>query len=209
MLKVWTDWYFRMRYGRKKPVYLKNVTLNQTERVYYFNDKFDYTGLYLIAEYSDGRKQRIKLDNSHFNNELSTQIQCIDEDIIFAYKNTANLVFTYQGFNVNYAVKVEKKFELEIHALYTSGLFNIDAEDGYGFITNDYLDFYIEYEDIGIEHVEFSEYASLFTVNVDGVDCKYTKDGFKVENGTNENSVITISYGSLDSIQLDKTKNFI
>lgn len=196
-------------FTRKKPVYLKNVTLNQTERVYYFNDKFDYTGLYFIAEYSDGRIEKIDLNTSHFNSELSTQIQRAgenNEDIIFAYKNSANLVFTYQGFNVNYAVRVDKKSELKIHALYTSGIFAIPADAETGFITNDYLDFYIEYEDIGIEHVEFSD---LFKITVDGVECRYTKDGFKVENGTHENSVIVISYDSLESIVLDKTKNFI
>ena len=194
-----------LMFTRKKPVYLKNVTLNQTERVYYLNDKFDYTGLYFIAEYSDGRTENIKLDTSHFNNELSTQIQRAGEnnDIIFAYKNNANLVFTYQGFNVNYSVRVEKKSELAIHALYTSGIFNIAAK---GFITNDYLDLYIEYEDIG---VEISDLSDLFKITVDGVDCKYSKDGYEVKNGTNENSEIIISYGSLESIKLDNTKNYI
>lgn len=194
-----------LMFTRKKPVYLKHVTLNQTERVYYLNDKFDYTGLYFIAEYSDGRIENIKLDTSHFNNELSTQIQRAGEnnDIIFAYRNNANLVFTYQGFNVNYSVRVEKKAEKAIHALYTSGIFNITPN---GFITNDYLDLYIEYEDIG---VEISEFSDLFKITVDGVDCKFSKDGYKVVNGTNENSVIVITYGSLDSIELAKTVNYV
>ena len=46
---------------REQPVYLKSVTLNQTERSYYLNEVFDYTGLYFIAEYSDGRKENIEL----------------------------------------------------------------------------------------------------------------------------------------------------
>ena len=192
-------------FTRKKPVYLKNVTLNQTERTYYFNDKFDYTGLYFIAEYSDGSIEKIKLETSHFNNDLSTRIERAgenNEEIVFAYNNTAHLVFTYQGFNVNYDVKVAKKAELGIHALYTSGLFGIDSN---GFITNDYLDFYIEYEDVGVEVAEFN---ANFVVIVDEVECTYTKDGFKVANGTNVDSKIEIRYGTF-SIVLDKSLNYV
>ncbi len=192
-------------FTRKKPVYLKSVTLNQTERTYYLNDKFDYTGLYLIAEYSDGRIERIKLDNSHFNGDMSTRIERSGEnnqDIIFSYNNTAHLVFSYQGFDINYDVKVAKKAELAIHALYTNGIFKI--EQG-GFITNEYLDFYIDYEDVGVEIAEFD---ANFKVFVDEDECVFTKNGFKVENGTNIDSKIEIRYGAF-SIVLDNTLNYI
>ena len=57
---------------RKVPVYLKAVTLNQSERQYNVDDAFDDTGLYFIAEYSDGTIKRVKLDLSYFNSDLST-----------------------------------------------------------------------------------------------------------------------------------------
>ena len=192
-------------FTRKEPVYLKNVTLNQIERTYYFNDKFDYTGLYFIAEYSDGKTEKIQLNASHFNMDLSTRIERVgdsNEELIFSYNNNANLVFTYQGFNVNYAVKVEKKQELGIHALYTKGIFNIEAG---GFITNDYLDVYIEYADIGVESVKLS---NEFVLVVDGIECVYTKDGYEVEYGTNDGSVIVVKHGEY-SITLDKTLNYV
>lgn len=192
-------------FTRKEPVYLKNVTLNQIERTYYFNDKFDYTGLYFIAEYSDGKTEKIQLNASHFNMDLSTRIERVgdsNEELIFSYNNNANLVFTYQGFNVNYAVKVEKKQELGIHALYTKGIFNLEAG---GFITNDYLDVYIEYADIGVESVKLS---NEFVLVVDGIECVYTKDGYEVEYGTNDGSVIVVKHGEY-SITLDKTLNYV
>ena len=192
-------------FTRQEPVYLKNVTLNQMGRNYYFNDKFDYTGLYFIAEYSDGSTQRVKLEASHFNMDLSTRIERIgdsNENLVFSYNNNANLVFTYQGFNVNYAVVVEKKQELGVHALYTSKVFNI--EDG-GYITNNCLDVYLEYEDLGVEIVTLS---SDFILEIDGVVCYYTKDGYKVTGGTNADSVIVLKYGDL-SVTLDKNLNYV
>lgn len=192
-------------FTRKEPVYLKSVTLNQTERSYYLNDRFDYTGLYFIAEYSDGRIEKVKLEASHLNNQMSTRIERVgdsNEEIIFSYPNNANLVFTYQGFNVNYDVKVDKKKELAICALYTKGIFNIEAN---GYITNDVLDMYIEYEDIG---VEITDLSSQFTIWIGSDKCEYTKDGFKTINGTTMDSVIKIVYGEF-VVTLQNDINFI
>ena len=193
-------------FTRPKPVYLKAVTLNQTERVYYLNDKFDYTGLYFIAEYSDGRVEKIKLDTSHFNGDMSTRIERAgenNEDIVFSYPNNANLVFTYQGFNVAYDVSVAKKAEIGILALYTKGIFNIEAN---GYITNDYLDFYINYEDVGVEIAEFSGNFQLF---VDGIECVFeAKKGFKIVNGTHINSIIEIKYGVF-SVELNNLTSYV
>ena len=192
-------------FTRPQPVYLKSVTLNQTERTYYINDVFDYTGLYFIAEYSDGRIEKIKLETSHFNSDMSTRIERAgnnNEDIVFSYNNSAHLVFTYQGVDVNYDVKVIKKAELGIHALYTKGLFELDPDT---FITNDYLDFYVEYEDVGVEIAQFD---GNFKVFVDEEECVYSKNGFKVVNGTNIDSKIEIRYGGF-SIILNKDLNYI
>lgn len=193
-------------FTREVPVYLKGVTINQNERSYYVNQKFDYTGLYLLAEYSDGTVKRVKLESKYFNNDLTTgKIERTGEEndeIMFANNGTANLVFTYQGFNVEYTVNVIRKVETGIHAIYTSGIFELGVN---GYITNELLNVFIEYGEYGEELVDFSQSIS---VTVDGVRCVYTNDGYKVIDGTNADSVIVIRSGNFE-ITLDKTKNYL
>lgn len=193
-------------FTREVPVYLKGVTINQNERSYYVNQKFDYTGLYLLAEYSDGTVKRVKLESKYFNNDLTTgKIERTGEEndeIMFANNGTANLVFTYQGFNVEYTVNVIRKVETGIHAIYTSGIFELGVN---GYITNELLNIFIEYGEYGEELVDFSQSISI---TVDGVRCVYTNDGYKVIDGTNADSVIVIRSGNFE-ITLDKTKNYL
>lgn len=193
-------------FTRKTPAYLKQVTLSQTERSYYIDEKFDYTGIYLIAEYSDGRIERIKLDSKYFNSDLSTgKIERSGEEnneILFANSGTANLVFSYEGFNVEYTVNIARKTESGIHALYTEGLFNIGIN---GLITTDYLKIFIDYGDFGVECVNFSQSILVY---VDDERCIYTNEGYRVLNGVNEHSKIVIRSGNFE-ITLDRTKNYV
>lgn len=195
-------------FTRQTPVYLKSVSLNQTERSYYIDDTFDYTGLYLIAEYSDGNTKRIKLDSSYFNSELSTgKIERTGEEnelILFANNGTANLVFSYEGFNVNYTVSVARKIEQGIHACYTEAVFNVGAG---GLITDEMLKVFIDYENLGVSLVDFSQSILVY---VDGVKCDYNSslNGYKVLAGTHTSSIIKIKSGSYE-ITLDKSLNYI
>lgn len=193
-------------FTREVPVYLKGVTINQNERSYYVNQKFDYTGLYLLAEYSDGTVKKVKLESKYFNNDLTTgKIERTGEEndeIMFANNGTANLVFTYQGFNVEYTVNVIRKVETGIHAIYTSGIFELGVN---GFITNELLNIFIEYGEYGEELVDFSQSISVI---VDNERCAYTNDGYRVIRGTNADSVIVIRSGNFE-ITLDKTKNYL
>ena len=206
-------------FTRKIPVYLKSVTLNQTAREYYVNDEFQERGLYFIAEYSDGSIQKIGLEKSHFNSDLSTgrfeRVGDEEKEIIFISNGTANLVFSYGGFNVSYEVTVKKKHELGFRAIYSSGVFDILAG---GLITQNLLMIAVNYEDLGfdIDWYSTSSKMSLY-VDVDGSgefeECKKLTDGYLVESGTNQNSAIEIRYsptsGSTYKIVLDKAQNDI
>lgn len=193
-------------FTREQPVYLKAVTLSQTERVYNLNGNFEDTGLFYYAEYSDGTVKKVKLKKSHFNSELSTGKFDRDGegdniDIVFTNTGTANLVFTYEGFNVTYVVTVTKRNETGIHAYYTSKIFDIDAG---GYIKPEMLKVLREYDN-DIEQSYEMELSQSIVVTIDGRECSYSAMGYYVENGTTESSVIKITYNGF-TIELDPNK---
>lgn len=186
-------------FTRKTPVFLEAVTLNQTSRSYYTNEYFDETGLYFIAQYSDGSSKRVKLEHSHFNTDLSTgkfeRIGEEEKEIVFVNNGTANLVFSYEGFNVNYEVTVKKKTETGLKAIYAKeGIFNILPN---GVITQDLLRVFIEYEGIGEQFEAYSS-SNAVSVTVDGVPCSKSSDGYVCEFGTNSSSRIVVKYLSYE-----------
>jgi hypothetical protein len=194
---------------RKTPVVLESVVLNQTSRSYYTNEEFDETGLYFIAQYSDGSTKKVKLEQTHFNSELSTgKFERIGEEkkeIIFVNNGTANLVFSYQGFNVNYEVTVKKKTEVGMKVIYSKdGIFNIQPG---GLITEDLLRIFIKYEGIGDGYLKYSK-SSNVTIFVDGAKCNQTEDGYVVENGTTSASQIVVRYLSYE-IVLDSSTEIL
>jgi len=195
-------------FTRKTPVYLKSVSLNQTTRSYYIDEKFDYTGLYLLAEYSDGEVKRIKLENSHFNNDLSTgKIERVgedSEDILFVNNGTANLVFTYEGFNVDYEVTVKRKTDTGLSAIYSRGIFNIPTN---GTISTDILKVFVNYGELGKELVKYSASTGV-SVYVDGQKCTPTADGYSVPSGTVSESLIIVKYLGYELI-LDNSKTIV
>lgn len=174
---------------RETPVYLKSVTLNQSERTYYLNDIFDYTGLYFIAEYSDGRKENIDLTYQYFNDNKTTKVEKSGEDktdLKFTLLGTANLFFTYNGFDTEYIVNVVKKESCGFSVLYTKDVFNKNQGD---FITADMLQIIVDYKSYGKEFVGLSDDYVLL---VDGVVCTLTTDGYKVNANITPTSIIEI-----------------
>ena len=201
---------------RETPVYLKSVTLNQTERTYYENEIFDYTGLYFIAEYSDGRKEIIELNRSHLNDNLTTKIDKTGDekqDIIFNIVGTANLFFTYNGFNTEYVVNVIKKEISGMSVVYSDDIFELNNGDT---ITSDMLQFIVDYGAFGKAFVPF---ANTFMILVDGSVCTYTKDGYVINTDVTSTSIITIRTEKATSLSdgttailkadLDKSLNFM
>ena len=177
---------------RDIPVFLKNVTMSQTEHDYYVNEVFDYTGLYLIAEYSDGSVQHIKLNQSHLSNVLGRvdHVGKDGQDIQFLSGNAAVLTFNYQGFDVTYTVNLLKKVESGLQAIYTKGLFEVKGDD---YITNDVLNVLIDYGDFGKEEVRLS--SSALELYVDSEKLQYVSGkGFEVISDISTSSTIKIVY---------------
>lgn len=192
---------------RKTPVFLESVVLNQTSRSYYTDEEFDETGLYFIAQYSDGTTKRVKLEQSHFNSELSTgKFERIGEEkkeIVFVNNGTAVLVFSYEGFNVNYEVTVKKKTETGLKAIYAKeGIFNIQPG---GIISQDMLRIFVNYDGIGEGYLKYSK-ANGVSVYIDGAKCEQNDDGYIVQNGTTSSSQIVIRYLTYELILDNSTE---
>lgn len=184
--------YLGYYFTKDVPVYLKSVSLSQTEHDYYINEVFDYTGLYFIAEYSDGSKKYIKLDSSYLK-DITGRVERVGEnlqDVQFVNGTMASLTFSYQGFNVDYTVNILKKTESGLMAIYANGLFDVEAN---GYINSTILNLFIDYGNYGKQTLKLS--STNITLYVDDVKCVYESNkGFKVESGTTNASVIKIEY---------------
>lgn len=193
---------------REKPVYLKNVTLSQTGHDYFVNEIFEYTGLYLNLEYSDGRVERVKLKEEHLK-DITGKIERIGEDgkdIQFVSGTTASLVFTYQGFDATYTINILKKKEIGLSAIYTEGLFKLKAND---YINDKNLLLMVVYDSYGEEHISMS--MAGLKLKVDGVECSYVKNqGFKLTADMTNSSVITIEHSEFTlDIAYDANTNYV
>ena len=105
---------------------------------------------------------------------------------------------------MTYTVSVERKNEVAVHALYSTNIFNIEAN---GFITSDLLRVFVEYNSYGAELVEFSNDIAIF---VDGTRCTFNNNTkqYQVTNGTTSSSVIRITAGSKE-VTLVYSENYI
>ena len=173
---------------RPVPVYLKNVSLNQTERVYYLDEVFDYTGLYFIEEYSDGSIKKVPLTSEYLDNIATTgQFTTTNDNIQFRDGSLANFVFRYKGFTLNYKVNIRRKNAKTFYVIFSDGIFNLSEND---YITSDIMKIMVYYEGFGIEEVKD---VSAFTLSIGGIDCTYdsNRGEFKVSTNTS-GKVITI-----------------
>lgn len=177
---------------REKPVYLKSISLSQTEHDYFVNEIFEYTGLYLNLEYSDGTVKKVKLEEEHLK-DVTGKIERIGEggkDIQFVSGTTASLVFTYEGFDATYTINILKKKEIGLSAIYTEGLYKLKANE---YINDKNLLLMVVYDSYGEEHVSLSLTGLKF--KVDGEECAYVKNqGYKLAADISETSVITIEH---------------
>ena len=205
---------------RETPVYLKSVTLNQTERSYYLDQRFDYTGLYFIAEYSDGRKENIELTNAHLNKHLTSKVEWVGDDkqdIEFGTVGSANLFFTYNGFNVEYVVNVVRKEEKGFSVIYSEDIFNLSSGE---YITADMLQLIVKYATYGKEFVSLGEVNATHKISIDGHLCEFNSErGFKVTTNITSTSIIKIETrnlvknedgtSSIQSANLDRNLNYV
>ena len=100
-----------------------------------------------------------------------------------------------EGFNVNYEVTVKKKTETGLKAIYTDGIFQIEA--GGVLVPRDLIWVFVKYEGIGEGYMEHSANNGV-SIYVDGAKCEQTADGYVVQNGTTSASQILIKYGSYE-----------
>lgn len=193
-------------FTRETPVYLKNVTLSQTSHDYYVNEYFDYTGLYFNLEYSDGRVERVKLENKYLI-DATGKVERTGENnelIQFVSGNTATLVFKYKDFEVTYTINILKKNEKGISLIYSDGLFNLKSGDS---ITSDYILFMINYGEYGEELGDITQ--SGVKLFVDGTECAKSKAGYKLASDLTKTSKIKITYQSYEiEFSFDETTNY-
>ncbi len=196
-------------FTRETPVYLKSVALNQTENNYYIYENFDYTGLYLIAEYSNGVKQYIPL-NGNYLVDIIGRVERNGDDIQFTGGTLAELTFSYQGFNVKYSVNILEKIKEGLIALYSPGFFNLQSGE---YITDDYLKILCDYGDYGQELLDLS--SSEIELYVNDTKLNYvtnygeTKSGFLLTENLTESSTIRVSYqGNELEFTYDEMNNF-
>ena len=196
-------------FTRETPVYLKSVALNQTENNYYIYENFDYTGLYLITEYSNGVKQYIPL-NGNYLVDIIGRVERNGDDIQFTGGTLAELTFSYQGFNVKYSVNILEKIKEGLIALYSPGFFNLQSGE---YITDDYLKILCDYGDYGQELLDLS--SSEIELYVNDTKLNYvtnygeTKSGFLLTENLTESSTIRVSYQGIElEFTYDEMNNF-
>ncbi len=174
---------------RQKPVVLQSVVLNQTGNSYYINQKFDYTGLYFIAKYSNGRSEKIPLKSSNLV-DIVGNVDRSNNEIKFIGGQRADLTFSYGGVNIVYTVEIKHKNLEGIEAYYSDGLFNLKQGE---YLTQDYLKLLCNYGDYGKEEINFS---NLITINVDGQMLTYSSSsgGYLLSKDVTQTSEIVVRY---------------
>jgi hypothetical protein len=154
---------------RKTPVYLKSISLNQLEGNYYVYDDFNYDGLYIIAEYSDGRKERIKLTPNHLIDKVGNiNVGSDGETLQFTGTIPATLTFAYGGKTVDYSVIVNNKRASGLKAKYTEGLFNLDAG---GLINSSNLKLLQKYSNFNSTYFDYT--GDDVDIFINGTKCQY------------------------------------
>lgn len=182
---------------RETPVYLKNITLNEDSGSYYVNDYFDYAGLYILAEYSNGHVEKIKLKPSHLQQKFGNVVETAEGGIYFDGVKPAELVFGYRGKTVTYAVTVENKREVDLAAIYSEGLFNLSQGD---LINEKNLKLLVKYSNFKPVFVEDYD-DDDFDIYIGNEKCEYDHErkGFiassstkPLVSGEQSSSVITV-----------------
>ena len=194
-------------FTREVPVYLKNVTLNQTEHEYYIGEIFDYTGLYFIEEYSDGTKKQVQLTKEHLKGEPLGVVDMVGDDgkdVKFGKGSIATLTFSHGGFDVDYTVNVLKKEVQGLQAIYADDLFNLKQGE---YVSSDILRVLVDYGSYGKQSVNLSA-VKLYVGNV---NCTFEQNkGFKMTSDTTKSSKFKIVYDTVTlNIEYVEGKNVV
>lgn len=154
------------------------------------DETFDYTGIYILAKYSDGTVKKIKLSSSYLTDKIG-YVEEYGGTLKFTGGSTATLTFSYNNLSAEFTVNIETKKSCGITCKYTEGLYKLKSG---AFITKDYLLALVDYENYNSIRLDYS--SGNFDILVDGTKLTYDKSnlGYLLSSDLGEDSVITISY---------------
>ncbi len=170
---------------RKTPVYLKSISLSKTEQTYYLNDSFDFTGLYIYAEYSNGEVVKTPLLSSYC---YDTQGYVETNTLTFTNGTDATLFFSYMGLSTSMKITIVEKEVSGLHVICSDGLYKLSAGE---YITTDDLLVFVDYSN----HVSELLDVTKFNVKV-GTSSGASLLSYKSEHGGFEllNDVDSLNY---------------
>ena len=94
---------------RKTPVYLESISLSQTEMNIFKDMSFKYDNIYILAHYSNGEVDRIKLTDKYLTDSTGFVESRPDGSIVFSGGEQATLVFTYSGLKTSMKINILAK----------------------------------------------------------------------------------------------------
>ena len=185
---------------KQKPVVMTSVSLSQTASTsnYYVGENFNFDGLFVNVQYSNGTTKKVKLTNEYFDHTEGGIVEHVGGNIQFL-GGSVLMVFNYEGCLLNYNIEVKNRELSGISARYSDSIFNLEQGS---YITghlnglNDLI-ILLDYGEYGITKISNYNNISLW---VDGQICIYEYSrGWKVPKAT-KGSTITIKYenASLD-----------
>lgn len=195
-----------LQFTRKQPVVLTSISLNQSTGVYYVNESFDYSGLYIYANYSDGTVRKIKLENSHYADAVGGTNEISGGEIKFKHTSTVNITFTYGGRSITYVAEVKNKVVDGLMVSYDDSIFMLELNDVVKF--EEHLMVFNIYRDNDLTEILDLSVCRLL---VNGVEYGYNsaKGGFVLDSLTGPIDSIKVKYGSEFELALDKTTNVV
>lgn len=180
---------------KKEPIVLTSISLNQSAGVYFVNDSFDYSGLYIYAKYSDGSVQKIKLNNNNFAGTVGGNNNTENGNIKFLGGSPVNITFSFGGLSTTYVAEVKTKVQDGLQAFYDDSLFLLNSGD---VVTNDYLRVFALYRDNN--PADELEINNKITLVVNGVNCTYSsvKKGIVLDNIGSSITSIVVKFGEYE-----------
>lgn len=139
---------------RKPQVYLKAVSLSQTEQTYFLNETFDYRGIYIISEYSNGTITKTKLNSSHFTDSTGYVERPSSTELVFADGTDATLYFTYAGFRTSIKINIVQKVVSGIEMKTSSDFRSLKTDE---YLTEDDLLVFVNYSNYLSEKIDLSK----------------------------------------------------
>lgn len=181
---------------RKTPVFLKSISLSKTEQSYYLNESFDYTGIYILAEYSDGRVERIKLSKDYFYDSQG-YVERPGNELVFTDGQEAMLYFKYQEKQASIKINILRKEMTGMFVEKSKRLENLSYGD---YITQEDLLIFVRYSNYPDELINFSDKLTI-AVGGGGTILKYVPEinGYEVTTSL-KGTYLTISYAGVSHI---------